>query len=284
MDSPQITPEKLYVTDLDGTLLRGDQTVSPFTVKTLNTLIDQGLKITYATARSYHTASQILRAINFNLPCITHNGAELISTADGRILTANVLDAAIAQNIMDTGVEMGLTPFVCGNNDDGAEKLLYCMPLNPAQNDFIQLKLANNDPRLCEVPTPVALKEMIVLHYLHKKQALQPLKDYITAKYGHTVEAKLMTDIYFPGYYGLEVYHAKATKGAMLKELCHRLDVKPENVVVFGDQLNDMEMFAFAGYGIAVANAHDELKANAHKIIDSNENDGVAQYLRAQFY
>lgn len=121
------------------------------------------------------------------------------------------------------------------------------------------------------------------MHYLHQKAELQPLKDFITMKYDGQVEAKLMEDIYFPGYYGLEVYHARANKGAMLQELCAELHVVAENVVVFGDQLNDLEMFAFAGCGVAVGNAHPELKAKACEIIGDCGDDGVAHYLRATF-
>lgn len=280
MTLPADIAEKLFVTDLDGTLLRGDQTVSAFTVATLNRLIARGVKITYATARSYRTASLILRDINFALPCITHNGAGLAG-ADGRTLAANLLDAGIAGAILHAGERMGLRPFVSGNDASGRERLFYREPVNGAQADFTQERLRIRDPRLYLVHEPTLPESTIVMHYVHLKPELEPLKAYIDDKYGSEVEAKFMEDIYFPGYYGLEVYHPQANKGAMLKELCRQLDISAANVVVFGDQLNDLEMFAFAGHGIAVANAHHELKKRAHEVIGSNTVDGVARYLQA---
>lgn len=64
----------LYVTDLDGTLMRTDKTLSKYTLETVNRLIDEGMLITYATARLFQSAYEITKDIHFNLPVITRNG------------------------------------------------------------------------------------------------------------------------------------------------------------------------------------------------------------------
>ena len=64
----------LYVTDLDGTLMRDDKTISDTTAAILNRLIGQGMPITYATARSIRSASVVTKEIHFQLPVITLNG------------------------------------------------------------------------------------------------------------------------------------------------------------------------------------------------------------------
>lgn len=64
----------LYVTDLDGTLMRTDKTLSRYTLETVNRLIDEGMLITYATARLFQSAYEITKDIHFNLPVITRNG------------------------------------------------------------------------------------------------------------------------------------------------------------------------------------------------------------------
>lgn len=66
----------LYVTDLDGTLMRDDKIVSDYTVQVLNHLIEKGVCITYATARSIVSSSEIVRDAHFSIPVITKNGAE----------------------------------------------------------------------------------------------------------------------------------------------------------------------------------------------------------------
>ena len=67
----------LYVTDLDGTLMHNDKTLSDFTINTLNKLIDQGMLITYATARTFQSAWEITKDIHFTIPVITRNGTVL---------------------------------------------------------------------------------------------------------------------------------------------------------------------------------------------------------------
>ena len=73
----------LYVTDLDGTLMRDDKSVSEKTVMILNRLIDRGLPITYATARSLGSASAITKAIHFSLPVILRNGTNIADPQTG---------------------------------------------------------------------------------------------------------------------------------------------------------------------------------------------------------
>ena len=80
----------LYVSDLDGTLMRRDGTISLFTVRTVNELIRQGLYFTYATARSIKSARTIAGDLQLTLPVITRNGAVL---ADNR--SGNILDKAV---------------------------------------------------------------------------------------------------------------------------------------------------------------------------------------------
>ena len=96
MDSLFITTNKnsgvrmhgktLFVTDLDGTLMRGDLTISDFTVKTINNLVEQGISFTYATARSIVSARTITSELKLNLPVITRNGAVLADNSSGQII------------------------------------------------------------------------------------------------------------------------------------------------------------------------------------------------------
>ena len=75
----------------------------------------------------------------------------------------------------------------------------------------------------------------------------------------------------------LEISHPLATKGIALKELAQSLDIKQEEVIAIGDNLNDLDMIAYAGCGVAVGNAVAELKAIANFITANNEDDGVAE-------
>ena len=73
----------LYVTDLDGTLLRTDDTVSPFTINTVNGLVDKGMLFTYATARSLVSASVVTKGLSARIPVIAYNGAFIYNAETG---------------------------------------------------------------------------------------------------------------------------------------------------------------------------------------------------------
>ena len=76
----------LYLSDLDGTLLRADATLSRFSKRLLGGLISRGMLFSYATARSFSSASVILRGLDLRLPAITYNGTFCVDAATGKVL------------------------------------------------------------------------------------------------------------------------------------------------------------------------------------------------------
>jgi len=270
---------RLFVTDLDGTLLKSDITLSRNSVSILNEQIARGVPITYATSRSFYTAQKLLADVHFCLPCITFNGVYVINAATGQVLRKNLLDNSFFDAVCSLGRSLGLQPFVFGKTEN-SEKLLYTLPGNDAQAHFVQERKNRGDQRLCESADYALLDEIITVTFLYPQEQLLPLKDRIAEQYEGTISMKLIRDIYNPGYYSLEIANKHANKGDMLLYLSRLLNVSTESVTVFGDQANDEEMFRVAGTRIAVRNAAEELKAMADKIIASNEEDGVAQYLQ----
>ena len=80
--------KKLYVTDLDGTLLNRQDRISPFSVRVINELVDKGLLFTYATARSLVSASKVTEGLSTEIPVIAYNGAFIIQPSTGEILSS----------------------------------------------------------------------------------------------------------------------------------------------------------------------------------------------------
>ena len=79
----------LYVSDLDGTLLNSNQTLSTFTIQTINQLVSDGMLFSYATARSYQTAKKVTQGLQAPFPLIVYNGACMRDNVSGEILLSH---------------------------------------------------------------------------------------------------------------------------------------------------------------------------------------------------
>lgn len=85
----------LYVSDLDGTLLRKNETLSSYTIKIINALTSSGMLFSYATARSLNTAKKVTEGLNTHFPLIIYNGAFVKDNITEEILIANYFEEDI---------------------------------------------------------------------------------------------------------------------------------------------------------------------------------------------
>jgi Cof subfamily protein (haloacid dehalogenase superfamily) len=270
----------LLVTDLDGTLLRSDGMISEYTAAVLNAAIDRGFAITYATARSYHSAKPVLADVRFCLPAVVFNGALVVRPSDGKRIAQNLLDRDLAEAVVSQGKDVNLSPLIFGFAG-GLEVVLHGSPINAAQYLWLEERSRADDPRLRCVADLSPPEEVIEILFLDTERELKDLAHRLRSRFGSKVAMSLASDVYCPGYYQLGVYHPRATKRDMVRWLSRKLGVPSSSVVVAGDNLNDLPMFEVAGYRLAVANAHPEVVAAADEIVPSNDEDGFAAYIDA---
>ncbi|ACL70111.1 hydrolase of the HAD superfamily [Halothermothrix orenii H 168] len=135
--------------------------------------------------------------------------------------------------------------------------------------------------RLTQVdPLKKVMDEHIVCFtIIDKKEKLEELSLVLEKKYGEMVEILLMENDYFPGWYWLTIHDVKATKDQAIKELVKITGHNLNDLIVFGDNANDIKMFREALKAVAVSNAKNELKKYADEIIGSNQDDSVVKYL-----
>ena len=113
----------LYVSDLDGTLLRSDETISDYTCSVINSLVAKGMYFSYATARSFITAKKVTKGIQVRIPLIVYNGAFVIDNVTEQILIANYFDASVTEVLEDLFAH-GVYPIVYAQLD-GKERFSY---------------------------------------------------------------------------------------------------------------------------------------------------------------
>jgi 5-amino-6-(5-phospho-D-ribitylamino)uracil phosphatase len=272
---------RYYVTDLDGTLLRSDATVSPYTAEVLASAANSGAMIGYATARSWQSSRTIVSAIPWNCPVVLYNGAVLLDPRTRTVLSGRWLDRDVANALLMLGRSYGLVPLAFALDPYDSEKV-YHERLTRAE-DLAFKASRPNDPRFQELETlsMTDSDRTLILTYIGAFEALEPLAKAAERAYAGSVHIHFMQDRYLDAYF-LEFSHPQANKRDGLQAWCRYVGCEPADVTVFGDQLNDIGMFETAGRRVAVSNADTRLIALADHIIGTNDEDGVARYIAGE--
>ena len=261
----------LYITDLDGTLLKNDVTVSGFSVDSINSLVEKGMIFSYATARSRYTSSKLTKDICLNVPVVIYNGTFLYDTKTEKRVVSNDFAKDYAEKILDRLLKNGIYPMVHAFLGEDEKYIFDEKNMSRGMADF------QSKRELDERRTPVDVYDLDpyqVFYFtcIDEEEKLLPLYEELRNEY----QCIYNKDMY-SGDYWLEILPNKATKASAIRELKELLNC--DKVVCFGDGVNDIPMFKDADQSYAVSNAVSELKEYATGIIDSNENDGVAKWL-----
>ncbi len=261
----------LYVSDLDGTLLRSNETTSDYTNNTINKLVDSGMIFSYATARSFQTSHKVTKGLNASIPLIIYNGAMIVDNEDGSILLKNFFDSDV-NDVLDDLLQNGIYPIVYAFVD-GKEKFSYISEKCTAgMKQFIESRKNDKRDNPVSDENELCKGEMFYITCIDEKEKLETLYN----KYKDTYYCVYQTDIYTKHQW-LEIMPKSVSKANAIGQLKEYMGC--ERVVVFGDGKNDIDMFELADEAYAVENAVEELKEVATAIIESNDNDGVAKWL-----
>jgi Cof subfamily protein (haloacid dehalogenase superfamily) len=273
---------KLFVTDLDGTLLDAAGTISDVSLSILSRLIADGLPFTVASARSAVSMREVLRGLPVQLPVIEINGAFITDMNTGRHLHCESIPMNIAQAVVATGHEHRLAPVVA--TFDGVNDHVYLLPpRNEGVAGYVTGRMAKGDRRLRQVNSlaPAWNEQVVCLTYMERPEVLAPLHAALRDRCGEHVQLLMFPEQYFPPWHWLAVYAGNATKAHALERLAGNLGINLDDVTVFGDQINDVPMFERSGHAVAVANAVPELLPHATETIGHHTEDSVAHYLHA---
>lgn len=264
----------LYVSDLDGTLMRSDIKISDHTVKTINGLIDQGVAFTYATARSIDSAREITQDLKIKLPVITRNGSVLADNITGKSMEITVFKEEDIRMIRKLIPELPSHGFVSCYIGDKMIKTYADAEHTEGLDDYIGFY--KDDPRMVKVPD---MEGMFTgrpgyVTMISSKEDLEPVYERVKDHDGW--ECLFQKDTYRDEYW-IELCPKGCTKAKKILHLKEEYGF--DRVIVFGDSLNDLPMFSIADESYAVSNALDEVKAAATAVIGSNNEDAVADFI-----
>ncbi|MBN2826235.1 MAG: HAD family hydrolase [Campylobacterales bacterium] len=266
----------IFITDLDHTFLRSNQSISPYSQTIWNEKAKEHT-LSIATARSYTKSMEFLSCLHLKAPLIVLDGAMVVSPTK-KIIDIKYIAKELVETIIAMSYQAQIHPFIIGLQGSHLnEGFYYSDGLNPYQQEV--LKNYAKDPRLSYQKRLTAMDMTLKIVYFGSKEELTNLCDTLQKTFGESLEYKLSPENYSDGYF-LTLLHPKADKSHALEVVSQYIQRDLADFSVFGDSLNDIGMFKAAGRSIAVQNALDELKAHADIILPhTNDEDGVARFL-----
>ncbi|HKU57908.1 MAG TPA: Cof-type HAD-IIB family hydrolase [Gaiellaceae bacterium] len=256
-----------FALDLDRTLIGEDGVLHARTRKALARTRATGVHVVVVTGRMFRAVRPYLEQARLDDLVVCYQGALVADPATGEFLLHIPIPLAEARAAMDAVLAAGFH-LNCYLDD-----LLYVAEVTPEAKryaEFQQLQIhevgdlrtwLDRDPtKLVAVGDPSALDEL--------ERELKP-----------RFADRLFISKSLP--YFLEFAHPDVSKGSGLEFVADRLGFRPEQTVACGDGENDRELLDWAGFGIAVANAHDDVLARADLVIPSVGEEGVAALLES---
>ncbi|MGS4344267.1 HAD-IIB family hydrolase [Myroides odoratus] len=274
----------IFITDLDGTLLHSNGTLSDTSEKILRDLTETTPhQVGFATARGWTSAAKVVQQVPWNFPVILNNGAVIYDWHAQRILKISGMHTAEVQAILKLGETQGISPFIFTLTEQFEEGIFY--QINPSQGlkDFMNKR--PNDPRFVEVnhvreQQAAWNTQSLVVMFIESYDTLVPLKLYIQEHFHGHLQCLLLQDPYLPNQFVLEISSAKATKEHAITYLQELHAIQGENLHLFGDNLNDQGMLRLQANTYAVGNAHPQILNIATHRIPTNDQDGVAKTIK----
>lgn len=264
----------LYLSDLDGTLLRPDEKVSSYSAEIINRFVRSGGCFSYATARSIVTASKVTAGIKSEFPVIAFNGAFIIDNSTKEILLSNYFTPDESIYVRHELCQRGVYPIVYAFVDHQERFSFIESSVTKEMRFFFDNRTDDIRRRKVQNTDELYMGDMFYYACMDSEAALAPVNEIF--KLDSRYQCIYQKDIY-SGAQWCELLPAKANKANAALQLREMFDC--ERIVSFGDGINDISLFEISDECYAVANAVPELKAIATAVIGSNVEDGVARWM-----
>jgi Cof subfamily protein (haloacid dehalogenase superfamily) len=268
---------RLIATDLDGTALRSDGTVSSRTTKAFARVENAGAVLVFVTGRPPRWMNGVAAAVNHRGLAICANGALVYDLHTQRIVESHLIETPVLEEVVhrlrdqipglafsaeyeggfahESSFRVGGWDAQWARDVDGAKRL------------GLRVGTSTLVSRPCS--KLLALHENMDPDHLHTRV--------------HRLVGDLVTATHSSGRALIEMSAFGVTKASALAALAAEHQIKPDEAAAFGDMPNDLPMLIWAGTSYAVANAHSDVLAVVDHVTAANDEDGVAQVLE-QYY
>ncbi|AOY76153.1 Cof-type HAD-IIB family hydrolase [Clostridium formicaceticum] len=281
---------KLLATDMDGTLLMDNKVLSKENIEALKKAKEIGIEIVICTGRPYVTVKPYLEKLGFDCWVVTNNGA-VIRNKEGKIISVIYMRSEALEETIKLLEEETVYYHVSD------EKYTFIKSIRERIR-FIKQFILQTEVSYWRA---ILLAPWIVLcRGNHKKvdfssfvrQGGRAASIFILSeekeqlqKIKKKIEKVRNIDITSSGFNNIEVLDAEATKGKALEKISNLINVKKEEIIAVGDNLNDLSMIQYAGLGVAMKNGEKEVIEAANWVTTTNQEHGIAhliEYIMAQ--
>jgi Cof subfamily protein (haloacid dehalogenase superfamily) len=265
---------KAVFLDMDGTLLRADHSVSDETKQVIRRLVGEGIPVTLVSARPLNAMLPTFAALGLpaHSPLVSLNGSYIVEAG---------------QPIFQAMIDLPTTAAVAAEVKPFGATIAYYLQ----REWFAEVcdSWTAHEQKIMDVKVRVGLLPAFIEEWSEKKigpnkmmvmsepEAIADIQRHLRAIY----DSRLNIYPSKPTY--LEVMDPRGSKSNAVRFLIDRMKIGRDEIIAMGDNYNDREMIEFAGMGVAMGNAPDEIKAVADYVTDTNNNDGVRKALERFF-
>lgn len=263
---------KMIGLDLDGTLLTDRKEFTGRSKQALRAAIDSGIVVLIATGRPLTGIPEEIRSFPGMRYALTSNGAKVMDVWENRVVDEHLLRADLAEKALE----------ICGKYDT-LQEVYYDGQGYASADKMAHVEKYHHNPNMWEYLRTTRIPVQDIFRLVDEEERGL---DKVQALFADMNERRLAWDelsrvdgLELVGSlgYNIEVNAAGVNKGTGLIELGKLLGIKREEIMACGDGDNDTVMLREVGFGVAMANAEDQVKAAADYITDSNDNEGAAK-------
>ncbi|MBP1969022.1 Cof subfamily protein (haloacid dehalogenase superfamily) [Virgibacillus natechei] len=261
----------LIALDLDGTLLTDNKEISSYTKQIVLKAAEEGHIIVIATGRPHRASINYYHNLGLNTPMVNFNGALLHHPTDQKWdALHNPMPMRTAHKIIDACFDLNVHNMLAEVMDD-----VY---LDQYDEKIIQIfQETQNDPPFTIGNIKHNLQEDPTSLLIHPKEDhIHQLRRHLNDYHAELIEHRK----WGAPWNIIEIVKKGMNKAVGLQKVAYYYDIPAERIIAFGDEDNDLEMIEYAGVGVAMGNAIDELQSIAKHVTDTNEQDGIGIFLK----
>jgi 5-amino-6-(5-phospho-D-ribitylamino)uracil phosphatase len=269
---------KLIAIDFDGTLLSHRGEVTPRTKAAVKKVVEAGFMVCFATGRNLTESRGVLKAVDHFDSAVFVGGAMVIDTKNNITLQRSLMAPPLAREICAFFESHGQAALAMQDTESSGTDYLISAEIEPNSATKQWLSVTTATARFVPNMPGYSHEHTFRVGIVAPDDSAAMIHSEMDAQFGSRIISHSLLVPAF-GVQVLEVFDPAVTKWAGILHIANRNKIDPSEVIAIGDDVNDISMIRNAGLGIAMGNAHATVKDVADRIIGSNREDGLAEFL-----